>query len=822
MSSYLSRIEIVNGFNNIRPVMEMLDDGLIEVDEEKFGQYGTITIGSLYGTESPFIQDQKYCIFTISDSELASLGQTTSGYKIRAQDFLRHCKSVESSSIRELIVLPSTLTTTNYNTWGKNPISLMFMPFTKTVYLADEDSVLGPFSWEAVAGGQFHFVPCAGGNDPYLLKHYRKKDFDEPIYTFDAAKRQQDILFGVIRNAIKIDYLPEASDQVDCIDDNGLKDFVGRLLAQPLETKKEKREIKEAIISLPSLQISDERKNRILKLIKNGELADQAIGSIVSDVFRSNDSHAIELIVKKVLENANYSDQLLQIARGEESFRRILDILEKEKKTKEEELSKLITKIEAAKEIPDNGGGISNAEIKRLLDEKNELEQKLSEYKDFESVRSECDEAQKRIIDAQNQYQALTQLINGLKTQIEQTVRSAYADLAFDGAISSLMLQKAAQFERESNRKILSANVATVDVIKDHSLITDPADLVIFLHNELSQKANRSFSRDDIANLVICLSQGFLTMIAGDPGTGKTSLISLLSQMLGLTRPPYVRYTEIAVEKGWSSRRDLVGYYNPLTKSFDAANKGLFSALSTLNIEAEKGIADFPYFVLLDEANLSQMEHYWADFMSLCDLNKAGRKIALSEDYEFCIPETLRFIGTINLDHTTEPLSPRLIDRAWIIKLPITDLDIDDYFEPELDKIYPMVSYTAFHKLRDFHNLSEAKLDTAISEKFNRIRFIFQSIGIGFSPRTIGMIKHYCLAGSQLMDMGENNYVALDYAIAQKILPMIDGYGEIYQKFLEDLLKECDQTTMPKCYELLIGIQRKGSQNMQYYQFFAR
>ena len=39
MSTYLARIEHVNEFYNIRPVMELLDDGFVEVDGLKFGQY---------------------------------------------------------------------------------------------------------------------------------------------------------------------------------------------------------------------------------------------------------------------------------------------------------------------------------------------------------------------------------------------------------------------------------------------------------------------------------------------------------------------------------------------------------------------------------------------------------------------------------------------------------------------------------------------------------------------------------------------------------------------------------------------------------------
>jgi len=821
MSNYLSRIEIVNGYSNIRPVMEMMDDGLIEVDEEKFGQYGTITIGALYGAESPFIQDQKYCIFSISDAELSSLEQTTSGFKIRAQDFLKRCKSIDSSSIRELISLPSALKIHEYKTWRNDQITLMFTPITKTVFLSDNHFVLGPFSWNQATSGQFCFAPCASGDDPYILQCYRTDDFEEPIYTFDAAKRQQDLLFGRIRNVIKLESLPEVNESIDCIDDNGLKDFVGRLLAQPLETKKEKKEIRDAIAALPTFSISGERKNRILELVKNGEISDQAIGTIISDVFRSGDSVAIELIVKKALENANYSDQLLKIAQGEEEFKKILDILDKQKRDKEAELAYLTDKIEASKKST-KGASVPPAEIEKLTRERDELSQKLLAYKKFEEASAEYEEAQDKKSAAENQYQALTQLTSGLKTQIEQTVQSAYADLAFDGAISSLMLQKAAEFERENSLKKLFTNVTTLDSVGSISKITEPSDLVAFLYQELSQKANRMITKNDVANLVICFSQGFLTMLAGDPGTGKTSLVSLLSRLLGLTDLNHTRYTEIAVEKGWSSRRDLIGYYNPLTKSFDAANKGLFSALATLNVEAEKGVADFPYFVLLDEANLSQMEHYWADFMSLCDFDKQCRKISLSEDYEFRVPDTLRFIGTINLDHTTESLSPRLIDRAWIIKLQAAELDIDEFLEPEIDENYPMVSYAAFKKLRDLELSGDKKLDAAISEKFNRIRTIFRAVGVGFSPRVLGMIKRYCLAGSQIMDTRENNYVALDYAIAQKILPMIDGYGEPYQKLFEELLKECDQDTMPLCYGLLNSIQRKAANNMQYYQFFAR
>ena len=71
------------------------------------------------------------------------------------------------------------------------------------------------------------------------------------------------------------------------------------------------------------------------------------------------------------------------------------------------------------------------------------------------------------------------------------------------------------------------------------------------------------------------------------------------------------------------------------------------------------------------------MEYYWSDFMNICDDLGPHSKVNLGEEHVFGIPETLHFVATINNDHTTETLSPRLIDRAWVITLP--QLTLRDY-----------------------------------------------------------------------------------------------------------------------------------------------
>lgn len=133
-----------------------------------------------------------------------------------------------------------------------------------------------------------------------------------------------------------------------------------------------------------------------------------------------------------------------------------------------------------------------------------------------------------------------------------------------------------------------------------------------------------------------------------------------------------------------------------------------------------------------------------------CDQNTMPRcyeliQVSLGEDYTYPIPNTLRFVATINLDHTTEILSPRLIDRAWIIKLQASDVLIDELTEVDVLDEYPLVTFECFAKLNDSEQWVSSSLEIAIVEKFNRIRTCFQEVGINFSPRIIGMIKRYSL-----------------------------------------------------------------------------
>ena len=197
MSTYLARIEHVNEFYNIRPVMELLDDGFVEVDGLKFGQYGTITIAAIYGqySESPLIQDGKYVMFKLDDNELASLEKTYNGYRIKASDYITRVKALDTYRIREVIDIPTEYNFETYYEWKKEMITDIMPPITSVVYLSNESQIIGPFCWKELSGNGYQFLPYAEGEDAYVVNVYNINDFEEPIYEFDAAKRPSDLYY---------------------------------------------------------------------------------------------------------------------------------------------------------------------------------------------------------------------------------------------------------------------------------------------------------------------------------------------------------------------------------------------------------------------------------------------------------------------------------------------------------------------------------------------------------------------------------------------------------------------------------------------------
>jgi len=187
------------------------------------------------------------------------------------------------------------------------------------------------------------------------------------------------------------------------------------------------------------------------------------------------------------------------------------------------------------------------------------------------------------------------------------------------------------------------------------------------------------FKRMDLVAFHLSVKCGDLTILGGLSGTGKSSLPLLYAQALAGDEQ---RFRAVDVSPAWLEPGDLLGRANLLEGRFQPAATGLFehlvwAATETNRVGKDSGI----WIVCLDEMNLAQPEHYFSGFLQALARTGNQRFVgvfspsSVGEDdiwkdwYRIFLGANLRFVGTVNYDETTKPLSQRLRDRANELRL---------------------------------------------------------------------------------------------------------------------------------------------------------
>lgn len=342
------------------------------------------------------------------------------------------------------------------------------------------------------------------------------------------------------------------------------------------------------------------------------------------------------------------------------------------------------------------------------------------------------------------------------------------------------------------------------------------ADKILERVERYLQMAGRNVSRDEVVNYLTCIAQGFITIFAGAPGSGKTSLCNLLAHALGLVADgKSTHFVESAVSRGWTSAKDFIGYYNPLSHEMVKSDASVYDALVLTQHEDSREVP--PMMILLDEANLSPVEHYWSDFLRNSDFDSSAKRcFSLGGNLVWEIKDHLRFLATVNHDHTTEDLSPRFLSRSWVVMIE-EELDSEEIPQSE----HPLVDgaavpYWAFE--RAFAAQSDESLDETSSSKWQDIKKILGRHNMPIMPRSARMVANYVRVASKHTT---EPFKAIDYALAQKILPSISGSGQELRDCLLDL-KECCKGAMQESHKQIERMLATGEKNMGIYQFFAR
>ena len=321
-------------------------------------------------------------------------------------------------------------------------------------------------------------------------------------------------------------------------------------------------------------------------------------------------------------------------------------------------------------------------------------------------------------------------------------------------------------------------------------------ELVETFRNFAASKLKLYYKSEMIRLFISALASTKLVILQGISGTGKTSLAYAWGKFLKHDS------CVASVQPSWRDRTELFGYFNEFTKKFNETEvlKELYVA----------GYTDDIYTVILDEMNISRVEYYFAEMLSILEMpNKDEWIVELVSsswpddpknivDGKLKIPANVWYIGTINNDDSTFMVTDKVYDRA----MPLDINDKGQVFEP-IDTEAQDINYSYLDKL-----FSEAMKDNPISEDtLNKINemddYVIKHFRIAFGNRIVAHMKKFVPV---YVACGGDEVDGVDYFIARKILRKfeqlnisyirdeIDGYIEFLDKtFGKGKMKECEE-----------------------------
>ena len=646
-----------------------------------------------------------------------------------------------------------------------------------------------------------------------IINRYRMFDLESIIMDGNYSIRRTDKMQFIYKME-KLHEI-EPTEQIDYIDNEELADFFKDLLdkSEGIENLAELREQFMQIADSFSErgQLSDFRVKKICELLQMSvELSDYKL-RLMEEYFRNNPNS----VADKEEYLRTHSELLDEIARQDVQYDAKIQAITIELHEVEAKRDAIVREIEDGqsrlneqqKELEKLG---EQAIAQKQQDLENLLAAKKKELSDTETAiakaKSERDQMEsdrdtwKRACEsAQDDYKKATNNLNAMI--VEWAANNRNTEIV---KLLVSQLEMPDEIETKEEKVIEIANLSD-----DLS-----AEQVVSILLKKMNEAGRNINKDDAYNYLISVFQNYITVFAGEPGTGKTSLCKLLAKSLGLYDN---RFAEILVERGWTSSKDLIGYYNPLTKEIEETQPAFSNCMKQLTRENRENAVKAPYFVLLDEANLSPIEYYWSHFNYFAD-DPNKQRITYSDGTVYSFGSELRFLATINYDQTTADLSPRFLDRAWVISMGAVPIDAivssltNDTMVSNGDEV---ISLEVLYRLFDWKNVKDKKMNQITKTRLDRIIDKMKEGNHIISPRSIHAITHYYLVAEGYMSSKE---VALDFAISQKILPCINGNGKQYGEFLKDLMNICKENQLNKSANFFAKIIERSEH--EFYGFF--
>jgi hypothetical protein len=291
------------------------------------------------------------------------------------------------------------------------------------------------------------------------------------------------------------------------------------------------------------------------------------------------------------------------------------------------------------------------------------------------------------------------------------------------------------------------------------------------------------------------------------------------------------RYLHVPVGADWTDSRNMLGYVNP----FGAQGQKVYEITPTLKLilkALHPSNTSLPFFVILDEMNLSHVERYFSTFLSIMEANRSTKsndglgiiekeyvplivetlsrdeletqdnkliresaEILLKEGKSIILPPNVFIVGTVNIDETTYMFSPKVLDRAHVIEL---QTESPSAFFNKVNKRIQIGDVSRVLQLFDesikyrdkegssgthpldllkasiSDNGDYEKVEHALEILLDGVYKILKTINFDFGYRITKEVVEYMDMFNKL-DPNHDWQISFDYAVLQKILPKIHG-----------------------------------------------
>ncbi len=193
-----------------------------------------------------------------------------------------------------------------------------------------------------------------------------------------------------------------------------------------------------------------------------------------------------------------------------------------------------------------------------------------------------------------------------------------------------------------------------------------------------------NYEDDVIRSALAGLAATRLFLFEGQSGTGKSTMVRRIANALGAA------FQELPVQPGWQDSIDLLGSYNRFHREYNETDFLVHMYESRLEINKDRFS-----IVLLDEANLSHVEYYFAAYLSILETTEAKStsrmrngmeppSVHIATGVEGNIPmhfsrsagavelplaPNVWFFCTGNEDDTVKSFSPKFYDRSHVVGL---------------------------------------------------------------------------------------------------------------------------------------------------------